>query len=678
MLAAVGSGCGASSASAATTSSRRTSSGRPRPTTGSSMSPRALGLPGPERSLVVAADQIASLDDGDADDPHDDRLDRPTPDPVPVPEFDVLRYVEEFEDAILPGLPARRGRRGVAGRRRPGAQHHPARDRRPTRDFSRLAPQLPQFLAEHCVGCMACVSACPDSALIATRRARGGASPTRSRRSSRPRTRRSRSRGRPPAPVRPTRRSTPTSRRGTASRPARSASSSSPSHCKGCGECVEVCARARPRRAVHDRQGRRRAGTDRRRSTRPPRDMRFFRSLPPTPAVYRNEKALADLMLGEHAFGYVGGAGSCAGCGEATAIRMMVAATRQVHGPESMGIVAATGCNTVFGSTYPFNPYLVPWTNSLFENAPAVAIGIRRHVGPGRATPTGGCGSSAATGRCTTSASRRCRGWSRPARTSRSSSSTRRSTRTPAARRRPRRSAARSPSCRRSAPPSTAGPSRARSWAGSSWPTATCTWPRRRRRTSTTSTASIMEANEYPGPGGGHRLHGLQARARHRRRRREPPGAARGRLARVPAVHLRPAARRPDQRAAVAAGQPGDARRLGDARRTASPSTSCRSPGPRDASRRTSVASGEPTPEILATQRGPARQLAHAPGARGHPVDRRGTPNRLRRPPPSDATGRARGPGRTALTVPGLRAERHAAIAAGTPYNGPVSNGRMA
>jgi len=57
---------------------------------------------------------------------------------------------------------------------------------------------------------------------------------------------------------------------------------------------------------------------------------------------------------------------------------MLVAATRQVHGSESMGIVASTGCNTVFGSTYPFNPYLVPWTNSLFENAPAVAAGIRR------------------------------------------------------------------------------------------------------------------------------------------------------------------------------------------------------------------------------------------------------------------------------------------------------------
>ena len=105
--------------------------------------------------------------------------------------------------------------------------------------------------------------------------------------------------------------------------------------------------------------------------------MRFFRSLPTTPDIYRNEKALADIMLGEHAIGYVGGAGSCAGCGEASAIRMVVAATRQVHGPESMGIVAATGCNTVFGTTYPFNPYRVPWTNSLFENAPAVALGVR-------------------------------------------------------------------------------------------------------------------------------------------------------------------------------------------------------------------------------------------------------------------------------------------------------------
>jgi pyruvate/2-oxoacid:ferredoxin oxidoreductase beta subunit len=42
-----------------------------------------------------------------------------------------------------------------------------------------------------------------------------------------------------------------------------------------------------------------------------------------------------------------------------------------------MGIVAETGCNTVFASTYPYNPFTVPWTNSLFENGPADAMGIR-------------------------------------------------------------------------------------------------------------------------------------------------------------------------------------------------------------------------------------------------------------------------------------------------------------
>ncbi|MDH3445054.1 MAG: thiamine pyrophosphate-dependent enzyme, partial [Deltaproteobacteria bacterium] len=56
---------------------------------------------------------------------------------------------------------------------------------------------------------------------------------------------------------------------------------------------------------------------------------------------------------------------------------MMLAATGFVYGPQNIGIVASTGCNTVYGSTYPYNPYLVPWTNSLFENAPADAMGIR-------------------------------------------------------------------------------------------------------------------------------------------------------------------------------------------------------------------------------------------------------------------------------------------------------------
>src|SRR4029077_17678471 len=65
-----------------------------------------------------------------------------------------------------------------------------------------------------------------------------------------------------------------------------------------------------------------------------------------------------------------------AGCGEGTALRMMCSATGSKFG-DQWAIVAATGCNTVYTSPYPYTPSLVPWTNSLFENPPADAIGVR-------------------------------------------------------------------------------------------------------------------------------------------------------------------------------------------------------------------------------------------------------------------------------------------------------------
>jgi pyruvate/2-oxoacid:ferredoxin oxidoreductase beta subunit len=97
----------------------------------------------------------------------------------------------------------------------------------------------------------------------------------------------------------------------------------------------------------------------------------------PTPDTYINEKVLADMMLKDSALQYVGGAGSCAGCGEATVLRMFIAATCFKYGPENVGLIAATGCNTVYTSTYPYNPYMLPWSNSLFENAPTFAMGVR-------------------------------------------------------------------------------------------------------------------------------------------------------------------------------------------------------------------------------------------------------------------------------------------------------------
>ncbi|TNF95096.1 MAG: pyruvate ferredoxin oxidoreductase [Gammaproteobacteria bacterium] len=48
--------------------------------------------------------------------------------------------------------------------------------------------------------------------------------------------------------------------------------------------------------------------------------------------------------------------------------------TRQ--GRADMGFINATGCTSVWGSTFPFNPYPFPWTNHLFQDSPSMALGI--------------------------------------------------------------------------------------------------------------------------------------------------------------------------------------------------------------------------------------------------------------------------------------------------------------
>ena len=54
---------------------------------------------------------------------------------------------------------------------------------------------------------------------------------------------------------------------------------------------------------------------------------------------------------------------------------------RYVEGPSgqgraNMGITNSTGCSSVWGSTYPYNPYPYPWVNHLFQDAPSLAIGV--------------------------------------------------------------------------------------------------------------------------------------------------------------------------------------------------------------------------------------------------------------------------------------------------------------
>jgi pyruvate-ferredoxin/flavodoxin oxidoreductase len=46
------------------------------------------------------------------------------------------------------------------------------------------------------------------------------------------------------------------------------------------------------------------------------------------------------------------------------------------RGRSHMAMTNSTGCSSVWGSTYPYNPYPFPWVNHLFQDAPSIAIGI--------------------------------------------------------------------------------------------------------------------------------------------------------------------------------------------------------------------------------------------------------------------------------------------------------------
>ncbi|MCB1695347.1 MAG: 2-oxoacid:acceptor oxidoreductase family protein [Halioglobus sp.] len=46
------------------------------------------------------------------------------------------------------------------------------------------------------------------------------------------------------------------------------------------------------------------------------------------------------------------------------------------RGRSNMGMLNATGCTSVWGSTYPFNPYPFPWSNHLFQDSTSLAMGV--------------------------------------------------------------------------------------------------------------------------------------------------------------------------------------------------------------------------------------------------------------------------------------------------------------
>ncbi|KAA5602055.1 2-oxoacid:acceptor oxidoreductase family protein [Blastochloris sulfoviridis] len=201
-----------------------------------------------------------------------------------------------------------------------------------------------------------------------------------------------------------------------------------PWKCSGCLECIDVCGPG----ALKERQ------QDAALLDTLQARFEFLSHTANTPTRF-TDSALKEggdtkrLMLDRaNYYSTTGGHGACRGCGEVTAIRLVLASNHAIqtrrrkdhlrelealidrlkaklaavqddaarreristviatlekrqfllesgptgNGPASAVIANATGCSSVYASTFPFNPYNDPWVNSLFQDTPAVAKGL--------------------------------------------------------------------------------------------------------------------------------------------------------------------------------------------------------------------------------------------------------------------------------------------------------------
>jgi pyruvate-ferredoxin/flavodoxin oxidoreductase len=200
-----------------------------------------------------------------------------------------------------------------------------------------------------------------------------------------------------------------------------------PWKCSGCLECIDVCG---PHALVERQQDAALLDSLQER-------FEFLSHLPNTPARFVEGATKPDgdtkrLMLDRNNYyATTGGHGACRGCGEVTAIRLVTSTNHAIqdrrrkehireledliaklnakqaavddaerreriqttvktlekrlfnyetgptgNGPAASVIANATGCSSVYASTFPFNPHNDPWVNSLFQDTPAVAKGI--------------------------------------------------------------------------------------------------------------------------------------------------------------------------------------------------------------------------------------------------------------------------------------------------------------
>ncbi|KAJ5067223.1 pyruvate-flavodoxin oxidoreductase-related [Anaeramoeba ignava] len=141
----------------------------------------------------------------------------------------------------------------------------------------------------------------------------------------------------------------------------------SPYDCTGCSicsrSCPEQCLEMVPSELMKPKHG---------------ENWDYMVKLPTKEGIYSN-KTIKDSQFCQPLLEF---SGACAGCGETPVIKLVT----QLFG-DQMIIANATGCSSIWGGTFPLNPYTSnqlghgpAWGNSLFEDNAEYGIGIAKSV----------------------------------------------------------------------------------------------------------------------------------------------------------------------------------------------------------------------------------------------------------------------------------------------------------